>query len=106
MGFTSKVKKHAVPCACLPLYSAGCPGNNKTGKVSSHLLSGAAVCTFLLTLLPVTEPWKACTKLKDLDQPSEAPCIQVALPHASVRALSPGTWAVCFGAGLPILSTF
>lgn len=43
----------------------------RTGKVSSSLMFGAAACMFLLNLLPVPEPRKACTRLKDLDQPSE-----------------------------------
>lgn len=43
------------------------------GKDSSSMLSGAAVYTFLLILLPVSEPWEACTGLKGSDLPPE-PC--------------------------------
>lgn len=46
-------------------------GNTRTDIVSNSLLSGAAVCMFLMTLLSVPETWKACTRFKDLDPPSE-----------------------------------
>lgn len=52
----------------------------ETGKDSSSLLSGAAVCTFLLILLPVPEPWEACTRLKDSDQPSEPLAFELLYP--------------------------
>lgn len=80
--------------------------STKTGKVSGRLRSGAAACMFLLTLVPMPEPWEACTRLKRLRPTIWAPCICIALPGASVRALSPGTRAVWFGAGLPVLAAF
>lgn len=46
-------------------------GTTRTDKVSSSLLFAAEECKFLLTLLPVPEPWKALKRLQDLDQPSD-----------------------------------